>query len=120
MTPCPWAPWTTDEADASLRSFSVLVAAQPPPPCDPHRDPHQIVKALCHVAQVKLRKVRQYLAGERVSEATKRRLDVIVSNVASERKTPCEHHREAAIRYRIGTWHPDHDVCLLRYVRADR
>ena len=115
MTPCLWAPWTTDEAGASLRSFSVLVAAQPPPP----RDPHQFAKALCHVAQVKLRKVKQYLAGERVSEATKRRLDVIVSNVASERGMPW-HHQEAAIRYHIGTWHPVHDVCLLRYVRAGR
>lgn len=70
-SPCPWAPWTSSSTAAWNESFAQLASA---------KGARADERALCHVARVKLRKVRHYLAGERVSELARRRIEMLLSN----------------------------------------
>lgn len=81
---CPWAPWTSDTTASRLRSFNVLVTKGIGFPHDPYD------KALTHHSRVKLRKVRDYLAGRVVSAAARWRIENSLRNAESERarRTP--------------------------------
>lgn len=78
MSVCPWAPWvSTDDSEARRHSFAVLV-------CGVRNE--DFAKALCHVARVKLHKVRWYLAGGEVSRAVRWECGIILQNAAWERE----------------------------------